>query len=85
MSNTSSIPWEMVEGGMDGFDVGGVEGLGNGVEVDDVLRYWDEGRFGEVEYLEAVLGEGEGLFLPRGWWHYVRGLETCFSVSMWWD
>lgn len=39
----------------------------------------------EVGYVECVLRAGEGLFIPRGWWHYVRGLEVSFSVSFWWD
>ncbi|RPA72255.1 Clavaminate synthase-like protein [Ascobolus immersus RN42] len=82
MSNTSSIPWEMVEGGMDGENIGGVSGLGGGVDVEDAVRF---GGFEGVEYVECVLDEGEGLFLPRGWWHYVRGLSVGWSVSCWWD
>lgn len=39
----------------------------------------------EAGYVECVLRAGEGLFIPRGWWHYVRGLEVSFSVSFWWD
>lgn len=39
----------------------------------------------EAGYVECVLRAGEGLFIPKGWWHYVRGLEVSFSVSFWWD
>lgn len=34
---------------------------------------------------EAVLGPGECLYVPKGWWHYVRSLAPSFSVSFWWD
>eukprot|EP00741_Cyanophora_paradoxa_P012322 tig00000169_g11907.t1 len=34
--------------------------------------------------VECVLGPGEMLFIPRGWWHYVRSLDPSFSVSFWW-
>ena len=38
----------------------------------------------EVEYVEGVLGEGEALYIPVGWWHYVRSLGVGVSVSFWW-
>jgi len=40
--------------------------------------------FQEAEYVEAVLREGECLYIPVGWWHYVRGLKAGISVSFWW-
>ncbi|KAI9677318.1 MAG: hypothetical protein M1829_002661 [Trizodia sp. TS-e1964] len=57
---------------------------------------WMEGRgredirrafpaFEDAVYSEVLLGEGEALFIPRGWWHFVRGLQTSCSVSFWWD
>ena len=33
--------------------------------------------------IQTVLGPGETLFVPRGWWHYVRALEPSFSVNFW--
>ena len=42
-------------------------------------------RFQEAVFVEAVLGAGECLFVPKGWWHYVRSLSPSFSVSFWWD
>jgi ribosomal protein L16 Arg81 hydroxylase len=24
------------------------------------------------------------LYVPPGWWHYVRALTVSFSVSFWW-
>ena len=42
-------------------------------------------RFAEAEYVEGVLEAGECLYIPRGWWHYVRSLDVSASVSFWWD
>ena len=33
--------------------------------------------------IQVVLGPGETLFIPRGWWHYARALEPSFSVNFW--
>jgi hypothetical protein len=32
---------------------------------------------------QAVLEEGDVLVMPPKWWHAMVGLETSFSVSMW--
>ncbi|GAD98138.1 JmjC domain protein, putative [Paecilomyces variotii No. 5] len=40
--------------------------------------------FADAEYVETVLKEGESLYIPVGWWHYVRGLKAGVSVSFWW-
>lgn len=48
---------------------------------------WDEKWPGisKVPYLECVLEAGEALYIPKGWWHYVRGSSaTGISVSFWW-
>lgn len=42
-------------------------------------------RFGEAKFVEGILGPGESLYIPLGWWHYVEGLSTSFSVSFWWN
>ena len=42
-------------------------------------------RFFEALYLETILSEGESLYIPAGWWHYVRSLTVSFSVSFWWN
>ncbi|KAL9602230.1 MAG: hypothetical protein Q9219_001954 [cf. Caloplaca sp. 3 TL-2023] len=41
--------------------------------------------FKEATYVETTLSEGECLYIPRGWWHYVRSLSVSCSVSFWWD
>ncbi len=37
-----------------------------------------------VPYVECVLEAGEALYVPVGWWHYVRSCGTGVSVSFWW-
>lgn len=31
----------------------------------------------------AILGPGDALFFPPGWWHAMRSESTSFSVSIW--
>ncbi|KAJ5578614.1 uncharacterized protein N7459_007578 [Penicillium hispanicum] len=49
-------------------------------------EHWEElwPGFMQAEYVETVLHEGECLYIPVGWWHYVRGLRAGISVSFWW-
>ena len=37
--------------------------------------------FARATPLRTVLSPGEMLFLPRGWWHYVRALDASISVN----
>ncbi|KAI8381121.1 uncharacterized protein BYT42DRAFT_612932 [Radiomyces spectabilis] len=39
--------------------------------------------FGKAKFVECVLEEGELLYIPPKWWHYVRSLDTSFSISFW--
>ncbi|KAL8793455.1 MAG: hypothetical protein Q9195_003938 [Heterodermia aff. obscurata] len=41
--------------------------------------------FREAQYVETILEEGQCLYIPVGWWHYVRSLTMSFSVSFWWN
>ena len=35
----------------------------------------------DVPVRECVLDEGEILFLPVGWWHFVEGLDTSVTIA----
>ncbi|KAK1288659.1 hypothetical protein QJS10_CPB19g01026 [Acorus calamus] len=39
----------------------------------------------DLEFMDCVLEEGEMLYIPPKWWHYVKSLTTSFSVSFWWS
>lgn len=57
-------------------------------EVTDEKRTEIEERYPEfrhAKYVEGVLEPGECLYIPTGWWHYVRSLTPSFSVSFWWN
>lgn len=48
---------------------------------------WDEVYPGisKVPYFECVLSAGQALYIPVGWWHYVRSCSVGISVSYWWS
>jgi hypothetical protein len=51
------------------------------VEAPDLARY---PRFAQARGLQALLGPGDVLFIPRGWWHHVRSLDPAISLNLWW-
>ncbi|XP_004296345.1 PREDICTED: putative lysine-specific demethylase JMJD5 [Fragaria vesca subsp. vesca] len=54
------------------------------VDLDNI----DEKEFPKVqdlEFLDCILEEGDMLYIPPKWWHYVRSLTTSMSVSFWWS
>lgn len=71
-----------------GVEAGGID-LSNTSEVevegDEEPRNEMFPLFSEAEYVETILGEGDCLYIPVGWWHYVRSLSVSFSVSFWWN
>jgi lysine-specific demethylase 8 len=80
-----------------GIEDGGVD-MSNTSNIDvGVLAEWDgseeeqkESRakfplFNEAEFVDCILEEGECLYIPVGWWHYVRSLTVSFSVSFWFN
>ncbi|KAG6301687.1 hypothetical protein E4U45_003209 [Claviceps purpurea] len=77
MSNTSAL------------DVGLLEGWDEGPEGDTKMDEEEMRRvrseLEDAEYWECILGEGDTLLIPMGWWHYVRSLSVSFSVSFWWN
>ncbi|WPG99947.1 Hypothetical protein R9X50_00277000 [Acrodontium crateriforme] len=41
--------------------------------------------FEKATYQEAIIGPGECIYIPVGWWHYIESVSTSFSVSFWWN
>ena len=41
--------------------------------------------FKSAKFVDCILEEGECLYIPIGWWHYVRSLSVSFSVSFWFN
>lgn len=40
--------------------------------------------FRGTPYIDLMLREGEMLYIPPNWWHFIESTETSFSVSFWW-
>lgn len=38
----------------------------------------------EAPFADLVLEAGQMLYIPPGWWHYLKSLSPSFSVSVWW-
>ena len=41
--------------------------------------------FNEAPFTDCVLSPGDVLYIPPGWWHYVRSESVSFSVSFWFE
>lgn len=70
------------EGGVDGDGEGDFHGPGAG---EGGRGATGARRFSEVPFVDCILEPGDTLYVPIGWWHYVRGLSVSFSVSLWWN
>ncbi|KAF8456638.1 hypothetical protein BGX38DRAFT_1087227 [Terfezia claveryi] len=81
MSNTSGVEVGWVEGDELTYDDDGEDGIEEGRGG---FEGEGEGEGDGAEYVEGILEPGDGLFIPVGWWHYVRSLDVSFSVSFWW-
>ncbi|ROW14648.1 hypothetical protein VPNG_03211 [Cytospora leucostoma] len=57
-----------------------VGGAGRGRSRNDDIE-----DFRQVPFVDCILEPGDALYIPIGWWHYVRGLSVSFSVSLWWN
>lgn len=68
------------EGGVDMSNTSEVDAEGEATKLDKSFPL-----FGGARYVETILQEGECLYIPVGWWHYVRSLTVSFSVSFWWN
>lgn len=60
--------------------------LSNSSQVDlDNMDTKEFPKILDLEFVDCILEEGEMLYIPPKWWHYVRSLTTSFSVSFWWS
>ncbi|KAH9614983.1 hypothetical protein KSS87_008990 [Heliosperma pusillum] len=60
--------------------------LCNSSQVDlDNIDYEAFPKARDLEFVDCILDEGEMLYIPPKWWHYVRSLTTSLSVSFWWS
>ncbi|SMR42636.1 unnamed protein product [Zymoseptoria tritici ST99CH_1A5] len=51
--------------------------------LEDVV--WGGRSEGDEECWEAELASGDGLFIPKGWWHSIRGVGSGMTGSVnWW-
>ncbi|KAL5976007.1 hypothetical protein ACLOJK_020337 [Asimina triloba] len=54
--------------------------LNNSSQVDlDNLNGKDFPKAQDLDFVDCILEEGEMLYIPPKWWHYVRSLTTSFS------
>ena len=51
-------------------------------ERPDLARFPE---FAAARHQEVVLEPGDLLYMPPGWWHYVRSLSVSCSVSYWFE
>lgn len=77
------------DGGVDmcntsALDIGVLEGW-DGTKEDREEAHRKYPLYSGTEYVDTILEEGECLYIPLGWWHYVRSLSVSFSVSFWWN
>ena len=72
MSNTSTI------------DIGVLAGW-DGTEEEQKESHMKFPLFDQAEFVDCILEEGQCLYIPVGWWHYVRSLSVSFSVSFWFN
>lgn len=47
----------------------------------DKIDYERFPLFRNVTVIDVEIGPGDLLFLPVGWWHYVRGLDTSITMT----
>ncbi|KAI1749927.1 hypothetical protein F4782DRAFT_541942 [Xylaria castorea] len=54
-------------------------------EEEEGMSEEDIKAFKAIPFVDCILEPGDALYIPIGWWHYVRGLSVSFSVSFWWN
>jgi hypothetical protein len=77
------------EDGTDHEHVGSVDiGVMEGWDSTDAERAAAHAKYPlykDAKFYDVILEEGDFLFIPIGWWHYVRSLTISFSVNFWWN
>ena len=67
------------------YPCGLLSGMPNFSRVDPEHPDYDRfPRLRGVTGLGATLGAGETLFIPHGWWHHTRSLDTAVAMNFWW-
>ncbi|XP_053211080.1 lysine-specific demethylase 8-like [Panonychus citri] len=51
------------------------------IESIDPIRF---PMFNSLPYLECYLDKGQMLFIPKGYWHFVKSMSISFSINFWW-
>ena len=60
-------------------------GMPNFSDVDpEQPDYERHPRFRGKRAVGGVVGDGETLFIPHGWWHHTRSLDDAVAVNFWW-
>jgi hypothetical protein len=87
MGNTSQVDLDEAMELFPEIAIAGDGQLAGDGNVEHMKREFEERfpGFKDAGYVEGVLGPGECLYLPPGWWHYVRSLSPSFSVSFWFN
>ncbi|KAI0098267.1 hypothetical protein GGR51DRAFT_552569 [Nemania sp. FL0031] len=79
MGNTSTLDVGVLEGWDERAGEDGGE-LENAEAIEEKIA-----EFKALPFVDCILEPGDALYIPIGWWHYVRGLSVSFSVSFWWN
>lgn len=61
------------------------QGLTTNSSQVDLDKPQDNESVAHLCYRECLLQEGEMLYIPPRWMHYVKSLTISFSVSFWWQ
>lgn len=84
------------DGGWLGRGGGKIGSMGSGVRGEEIMVgmesvlteevVWgeesDEEQMEKMDGIEAELGPGDGLFIPKGWWHSIKGIGKGVNASV---
>jgi lysine-specific demethylase 8 len=72
-------------GGAGMYSRGFLSGMPNFSAVDPENPDYDRHpRFRGKRAVGGIVGEGETLFIPHGWWHHTRSLDDAVAINFWW-